>query len=354
MEALKDQIFNPKFYQTLSDELLKHSKEFNSEAFLSEALAKIEALELKQRLSLTSELIERHIALDYSEKLKILYKVAPVITGFSGIVFPTYVELYGLEKPEESLKALKYFTQFSTSEFAIRPFINKYPEQTLKEIALWTKEENHHFRRLASEGTRPKLPWAAKLSLIEENPELVKPILFDLQKDESLYVRKSVGNHLNDLTKIDSALVLKWINDWDKSHKHSFWIINRALRSLIKEGHPETMLYFGISKPEIASLKFSVDQKEISIGDSIEIELDLQLKKPIDLIIDYVVYYAGKNSLRKKVFKWKNFTSVSEACLRKKIAIKPFSTRKIYAGEHFVSVQINGAEMEKVGVLVEE
>lgn len=354
MEPLKEQFFSLKFYQQLSDEINTHTKAFNSESFLKEAAESIDTLELKQRLNLTSALLKKYLELDYTETLAVLYKVAPKIRGFSGIVFPSYVEMFGIDQPEESVQALKYLTQFSTSEFAIRPFIVQYPEETLKEISTWTKEDNHHVRRLASEGTRPKLPWAAKLKIIEENPALVKPILFDLQKDESLYVRKSVGNHLNDLTKINSELVLQWIAEWDKSHEHSFWIINRALRSLIKEGHPQTLKYLGIAKPEISNLKFSTSKKELAIGDSLNIELSLELKKPTDLIIDFVVYYAGKNGLRKKVFKWKNLTSVANVHLEKKIVLQHFSTRTIYSGEHFVSVQVNGIEMEKTGFLVKE
>ena len=147
-----------------------------------------------------------------------------------------YVEKYGLEDFEISMEAIKEITKRNTSEYAIRPYLEKYPKKTISILKKWSKSKNVHLRRLASEGPRPRLPWAPKLDQYIEDPKPILPILNQLKDDPSKYVQKSVANCINDILKdnpeIGKTLLESWIKDATKERK---WIIKHALRNLIKK-----------------------------------------------------------------------------------------------------------------------
>jgi len=99
----------------------------------------------------------------------------------------------------------------------------------------WSKNKNKHIRRLASEGVRPRLPWASKLDQFIKNPKPILPILNNLKDDSSKYVQKSVANCINDILKDNSKIGKTLIDKWKlKPTKERKWIIKHALRNLIK------------------------------------------------------------------------------------------------------------------------
>ena len=159
---------------------------------------------------------------------------------------PDFVGLYGLDHSEESLEALKYLTVYSSSEFAVREFLIRDRKRTLAAMKRWSTDQNHHVRRLSSEGSRPRLPWSFKLTEFIADPSLTKPILVNLRADESLYVRKSVANHLNDISKDHPEWMLDLVSSWDRADEPTKWIIKRAARTLVKAGHPRVVSVFGI------------------------------------------------------------------------------------------------------------
>ena len=120
-----------------------------------------------------------------------------------------HIEVYGLGYPEESLHALEQITRLVSAEFAVRPFILRDPDRTMEYFRRWSLDENATVRRLASEGCRPRLPWAVALPMFKKDPSPLLPILENLKDDASLYVRKSVANNLNDISKDHPDLVLE-------------------------------------------------------------------------------------------------------------------------------------------------
>jgi 3-methyladenine DNA glycosylase AlkC len=138
-----------------------------------------------------------------------------------------------LEHYDTSINAIEELTKRNTGEYAIRPFIKKYPTQTLKQMKLWAKSDNFHLRRLASEGLRPKLPWAAKLDSFVDNPKPVFQILDILKKEHIKFVKKSIANNLTDYIKVNPKPTFELIDNWKSTdNEHTQWIINYATRKL--------------------------------------------------------------------------------------------------------------------------
>ncbi|MDR5050022.1 DNA alkylation repair protein [Bacillus thuringiensis serovar andalousiensis] len=128
-------------------------------------------------------------------------------------------------------------TKRNTAEYAIRPFLQTYHEDTLDILQQWIHDENSHIRRLVSEGTRPRLPWAKKIGALKGDFKNNLQLLEPLMNDPSKYVQKSVANHMNDITKEDKELVFQWLQQLrDKQHPIKLWIIKYGLRTIIKSG----------------------------------------------------------------------------------------------------------------------
>ena len=173
----------------------------------------------------------------------VLKEAAPSFDGFEAMFFPEFVALFGLEEWGSAMDALAWFTRYSSSEFAIRPFILRYPEKTMARMAAWARHENKHVRRLASEGCRPRLPWAMALPAFKRDPGPILPILESLKDDPEDYVRRSVANNLNDISKDHPELVLDLAEKWSNADRA--WLLKHACRTLLKAGHPRALELFG-------------------------------------------------------------------------------------------------------------
>lgn len=209
-------IYNEKSLKELSVVIKKHYRNFNEKSFLETFKTKNwKQAELKARVRIITESLYEHLPTDYEKALEILTPASSHVKwSYFGIFFPDYVECYGLENWNLSMNALKVFTQSSSGEFAIRPFIEANQDKAFKEILKWSKDKNHHIRRLSSEGCRPRLPWGKKLNNLIIDPSPIIQILENLKDDPELYVRKSVANNLNDISKDHPDLVLKLAKAW--------------------------------------------------------------------------------------------------------------------------------------------
>ncbi|MDI1355540.1 MAG: DNA alkylation repair protein [bacterium] len=348
MEPLKE-MFNRRYYQQLAKALSKTYQQLEAEKFIQEATTSLEALSLNERMRRTSTVLKKHLPQDYTKSIIILKKTIPnTPRGYTNLVFPDFVGLYGHEHPDLSLDALKYFTTFGSSEFAIREFLKRDFSRVIKTMIRWSKDPDPQVRRLASEGSRPRLPWSFKLEEVIQQPELTRPILENLKADEELYVRKSVANHLNDLSKDNTNYMLRLVKTWDKKNPHTYWIIKHASRTLIKKGHPASLSLFNFEKaPQIKVGKLTLGEKKIKLGETLNFEFGLSstTSKPQKLVIDYIIHYRKKNStFSPKVFKLKEMVLApgEKVVVKKKQIIKDFSTRKHEAGLHKLSIQING------------
>lgn len=351
MEPLKE-MFNRKYYVQLSNELSKVHALFKKEQFLDEVTIDLTALSLNERMRRTSVVLKKHLPSNYSKAIDILKKTIPnTPRGYTNLVFPDFVGLYGHDDVELSMEALKYFTGFGSSEFAVREFLKRDFSRTIKVMHGWSEDPDHHVRRLSSEGSRPRLPWSFKLDAVIRDPQLTRPILENLRADKELYVRKSVANHLNDISKENADYMVKLVNAWDKSNPHTYWIIKHASRTLIKKGNADSLAVFDYEKhPKLKVGKIEIGQKKIRLGQYLDFQFELISERPKDqkLVIDFVIHYRKKNGeLSPKVFKLKELLleSRQRVLVSKKLLFKDFTTRKHFPGKHVLTIQINGKAM---------
>jgi len=348
MEPLKE-MFNKGFYRQFADVIANTDKNFNATKFVKDVTQHLDTLELNGRLRNNSLTLQKHLPQDYKNALDILIRATTSLPGgYRALVMPDFVSLYGKDHFDLSMEALKYFTSFGSSEFAIREFLKTDLLKTLKVMNKWAEDKNHHVRRLSSEGSRPRLPWSFKLEEIIKNPKLTTPILEKLKADKELYVRKSVANHLNDISKDNTAYMLQLIKSWDHTDPNTRWIIKHASRNLIKNGHPDSLAIFSFEKNvKVKVDKFRLSATEIQLGEEITFEFRIKSEKPTTqkLVIDYTIHYPkSSGNVSRKIFKLKeiNLAPGQQLHITKKQLFKDLTTRKHFGGKHQIEIMVNG------------
>lgn len=339
--------------QTLGKLLHLESEHFQPTTFYRAFESKEwEEAALTQRVTFIVRQLKQHLPPSFNESTAVLLRIHRHFKpGFVPIFFPEFVSTYGMDHWKISMKALEEFTQTSSAEFAIRPFLLRYPQETLEQLKKWTSHKNPHVRRLASEGARPRLPWGKSLTAFIKDPSPVLPLLEALKQDEALYVRKSVANHLNDISKDHPQLALSIAQSWKNSHVHTDWIVKHAMRTLLKKGSKEALHLFGWGKTEATDIAFTASSTNIAIGQSTHFNCSFRLpKKEEHLRLEYVVYHQKANGtaspkvfmLREKMFEQGTHT------ISKKHDFSQRSTRQLYPGKHEIALLINGEEAARL------
>lgn len=233
----------------LSERISQNFQSFDKKTFIAAIREGIPGLELKDRVELIADALRESLPDQYPAAVEILVRSLgaenPNTTGmfkeyYWVMPIAKFVEKYGLDHYKISTRALAEITKRNTSEYAIRPYIEKYPDKTIKQMLAWSKDRNFHFRRLASEGGRPRLPWASKLDQFIHDPSPLLPILDSLKSDPTKFVQKSVGNCINDILKDNYAIGMDLLFSWSKeSTTETKWIIKHALRNELKKENPE-------------------------------------------------------------------------------------------------------------------
>lgn len=329
---------------------------FDARAFVRDATKDFARLELKARVGAIIEALAVHLPADPAEAIGVLVAARPGWTrspgiehDFAGWPVADFVAAKGLGCFDVSMKALPHLTSLFTAEFAIRPFIEARPKAALAYLRRWTKSDDAHVRRLVSEGTRPRLPWAPRLTVFDADPAPVIGLLEALRDDPSETVRRSVANHLNDLTKSDPALVIEVCGAWlDGASDERRWIVKHALRTLVKAKHAGALALLGFDpsvRVELEGLRLSA--KRVTLGEDLGIDFAVRsrAKRAQALVIDYAVHHVkADGSRRPKVFKLQNVTLGAGAriAVSKKHRLRAISTRTYYAGRHAVEILING------------
>lgn len=362
-EALKDQ-YGPEVAETLAARLIAVYPEFDQEHFLTLALQGYDELDLMARGRHIAAALKLTLPADYQQAVKILMDSlggALIDAGSFGmsaffyLPHTQFVAAYGLDDYEISMAAQYRLTQRFTAEFSIRPFIERYPDRVLATLQAWAVDDSEHVRRLVSEGTRPRLPWAPRLRQFANDPAPVLELLELLKDDTSLYVRRSVANHLNDLGKDHPDLLTNIARRWivDASPERQ-WLVRHALRSAVKRCDTEALEILGYGSThgiELKETRITPDQP--SIGDAVKIKVTLanQSGKPVPLMADFRIQYVKANGQTKpKVFKLKSGTleAGESMTLEKQVSLAQMSTRTHYPGHHQVELQLNG-EMHELG-----
>ena len=356
-DALRDSLYSRQSFDDVAAAFEQVYPPFDREAFF--ALVYDNAWEqrtLTQRMRHIPTVLQTLLPPDYRAALEILKRAAPLLGQhqFHAISFSEFVPTYGLNDWEASLPALAYFTRYGSSEQAVRPFILKDTPRMMAQMLEWTGDENEHVRRLASEGCRPRLPWGMAFTFFKKDPSPILPILERLKNDPSEYVRRSVANNLNDIAKDNPAVVIEVLHRWQvDADKNVQWIIQHALRSLIKAGHAEALALLGYSsgaEVTVKSLTLSSDMVSMNQTFTISAEIESHGSQSQNLVIDYVVYFMKANGKQApKVFKLTKANIQPGQTLRieKKVTFQPITTRVYYAGEHALALKVNGVESQR-------
>ncbi|HEY0710691.1 MAG TPA: DNA alkylation repair protein, partial [Polyangia bacterium] len=255
---LKD-FFDAALVKALAADLRRAHPPLDAKAFTRDCMAGLDALELTGRAWHIAEVMQRHLPQPFSSAMQVLMdSLGPPLTSteefglqpFFYMPHAFFVSKYGLDDFEVSMAALHALTQRFTAEFSIRPFLIRHPARTYERLVKWASDPNPHVRRLVSEGSRPRLPWAPRLRSYQEDPAPVLALLERLKDDPERYVQRSVANNLNDISKdhpdVAVAVARRWMNPPSEGRA---WIVRHALRSLIKRGDLPTLAIFGVDKP---------------------------------------------------------------------------------------------------------
>jgi len=350
-EQLKN-VYDRAYVTSVGKAIFKHDDIFDHEGFVNFVFnCDWDHLELKERMARIREGIYEYLKLPFQKSCKVLMRSGEDFGSYAGMLFPDFIEKYGLDHWSESMEALEVLTIYSSSEFAIRPFIIKDQDLAFKQLLKWSNSSNEHVRRLASEGCRPRLPWSFALKKLKADPAPIIPILENLKEDSSLYVRKSVANNLNDISKDHPELVLKLAKKWLKNkHPHTLWIVKHGLRSLLKAGESKALSFFGYGDEScVTNVSFQVHTPLLFLNDSLEILADFEIKKDCKVRIEYALYFRHKSGkFGKKVFKISEQELVAgEYEVDRLHSFKPLTTRTYHEGIHGVELIINGKSFGK-------
>ena len=362
MAELLKNVYSVSFFEKLTTSIEEVLPAFDKQEFVENIFANgWEEKELKERMRHVTLTLNKYLTDDFDKDVEFLLELIPILKriGFGSdhlafIFLPDYIEVYGVDYYERSVSAMEEITQFITCEFAVRPFFLKYHEQMTQQMLQWSLHENLHVRRLASEGIRPRLPWAMAVPILKTNPEPIFPILENLKDDSSEYVRRSVANNLNDISKDHQKEVITLIKKWNKDTKERQKLIKHAARTLLKQGNKEVMSLFGFGAVDLIQINnLTVKTPLVRVGEYMEFEFELINNNESDskIRLEYAIYFLKANGTwSKKVFKIseKNYPANSNTIVNKKQSFKPITTRRYYEGKHEVSVIINGVEFQKL------
>lgn len=371
LEPFKD-MYNKQFFDRFTNDLKLVINDLDAHEFVSRVMDdEWENREYKQRVSHIATILKSFLPADYKDAiakiLQLLDYVKDTLPDFSkiddknfslltleyGAVLDNYVEQCGLDDYETSIKAIEKITQFTSCEFVTHSFIVKYPDKMMKQMLVWSKHEHWGVRRLASEGCRPRLPWAMALPKLKENPAPIIPILENLKNDPSRFVRLSVANNLNDIAKDNPETVIKLAKKWKGESEEVDWVIKHGCRTLLKQGNPEVMKLFGFDSIKNISIEdFQIPMPKVKVGNSLEFSFDLlnNDNKKVKIRLEYGIYYQKANgTLAKKVHRIseKEYAGSSVTRITRKHSFRVVTTRKFHLGLHQVAVIINGNEFEK-------
>jgi len=364
--SLKDQLFNRQRVEYLAELFFDADNDFDKSGFVRCTMKRLPDLELKERIVHIASVLEGFLRADYRAATKQIAAALPPPLDpsksdddFGDFIFAPlgeYVVRNGLAKQyvKLSLRTLKSLTMRFSMEDAIRAFINQHTQATMDELAKWATDSNYHVRRLASEGTRPRLPWSGRL-VIDSTAAL--PILDVLHADPTRYVTRSVANHLNDIAKSDPAVVIQRLARWQalklQDEAELNWITRHALRTLVKKGDPKALKLLGFrSKPKIEISQFQLQRDKLRPGEAIEFSFVVKGLRDEPLLIDYVIDFMKANGATSpKVHKLKQLTlkKGESLVIKKKHLLKANATTyKLYPGTHGVTLQVNGRQLDRL------
>ncbi|MEU3016320.1 MULTISPECIES: DNA alkylation repair protein [unclassified Nocardiopsis] len=333
---------------------------FDVDDYAAEVESLVPPLELKDRVLVMARGLRDRLPDDYPKAVGVLVAsldeevlgegAGMFNEGFHLMPVARFVEEYGLEHPDASLPALVEITKRHTSEFAVRPYVLRHYDATMELMRRCALDPDPNVRRFASEGIRPRLPWARRLTGFVEDPSPVLAVLEALRSDPSKFVRTSVANNLNDVSREHPGLVLDVVERWTRESPtpETAWTVRHALRTLVKRGDQRALALLGATGgARVTATGLVLSPTALELGGVLEVRVDLENGdgRPHTVIVDYVVHHVRANGERgPKVFKWTTLElgAGERRTLEKRHPVRPVTTRTYHAGTHLVEIQVNG------------
>ncbi|MBB4572050.1 DNA alkylation repair protein [Rhizobium lentis] len=339
----------------MADRLAANAPSFEKARFVKLATDGLVALELMERSALIRDALFATLPEDFPEAAAILKASLPAsgrpgLTGWMLLPVNQFIAARGPNHFELSLDLLKALTPHFTAEYGIRPFIHRDQQRALAIISGWIGDPDQHVRRLASEGTRPRLPWAMRLPELIKDPAPILPILTALMDDPEDYVRRSVANSLNDIAKDHQDLVATFIACHIKgASSERRRLLKHASRTLLKKGHTQALANFGFAAAASLQCELRLVKGEVMFGEGLDFAIRVTngSKAAQSVMIDYAIHHVkADGSLSPKVFKCKTIMLApgQSQAIERCHAMRPITTRRYYPGQHRIAILVNGAE----------
>lgn len=357
---LKDQLFNRSKVGQVAARIAHEYPAFRRRQFVDQVMGRLGELELKQRIAWIALCLEEYLPGNYRRAVEVLLGSLPAPCDpalsdgdFGDFIYAPYSAFVARRgcTPEDldfSLSALKETTTRFSAEDAIRTFIDANPAHTLRTLMDWTTDQHYHVRRLCSEGTRPRLPWARRLSI---HATAALPILDQLFTDQTRFVTRSVANHLNDISKSDPDAVVGTLQRWRRSGRQEpremDYIVRHATRSLVKAGHPATLEILGVptDQPDVVT-RLRVP-RQVRLDTELEFSIDLDADRDTEAVVDYALRFPGPSGrlTGRKIYKLRRLTlpaGVTITIAKRHLLRSNMTTRKLYPGKHEIEILVNG------------
>lgn len=331
---------------------------FDAECFRTRAAHGLERLELKARVEQVADAIQAALGgrpVDVARVGAALVAASGpasssderLTESFTAWPLLSWVERHALHAPTAALDTLEALTCRFSAEFAIRPFLERWPEEAWARVEAWTAHPSLHVRRLASEGTRPRLPWGQQLTDSVADPARGLAVLDRLVDDPERYVQRSVANHLGDVAKDHPERAVAVARRWLAEREDRIWVVRHGLRHPVKQGHRGALEVLGFGPPQVAVDGPLQVSPRVELGDALQLELTLvsTADRPQRLVIDTGVHFRKKRGeLRPKVFKWttRELAPGARVTLARALSLRPVSIRRHYPGTQRVDVRVNG------------
>ena len=359
--SLKDSLFNAATLAQLSQSLSAAWGDFDGEAFERRVLKRFPELELKERIQWIVTVLETALPSDFDAARRILLDALPApldptlqdddFGQFIWVVPGEYIARHGCT--EERLSAALAFLGESTKRFSaegsIRPFLAAFPSETMDFVRRYATSDNYHVRRLASEGIRPLLPWAARVVLPTED---IIGVLDALHSDSTRYVTRSVCNNLNDVSKSDPNIVIDTLERWWAEARQDpaelAWMTRHALRTAVKTDNRRALEMLGYTTDPEVSISDITATQEVEVGDAFEWTCVIHSHASQRLKISLRIHFLKANgTLRPKVFAVKDVAvkDGDTVHVAKRHPFKPITTRVLYPGRHEAELVVNGAAL---------
>ena len=316
-----------------------------------------ERLELKERMRRAADVLAAHLPADFALAAPYLirhtdrwHRTGRRGFGLQLLFLGDFVERYGLHDVETSIRVIEKITTLGSAEFAVRPFLNRYPDRMAEQMERWSNHPDESVRRLSFEGYRPRLPWGLAVPRLKKDPAPVLRVLETLKNDPSETVRRSVANNLNDIGKDHPETVVELLFRWKTQHPETEKIVKHAARTLLKRGHPGALALFGSGSSEYLALTVTrgIDP-ETAVGGTQAFAFDVRHTGPAEqkIRVEYVIYFLLKNGQHgRKVFfvTEKTLPPGGGTHIKKSHTFRPITTRIYYPGIHRMAVLLNGKE----------